>query len=101
MGDPPRAAGTKWQDAGVETGLNGRSFGHVGRAQPRRDTGMQRIVRFVTISALAMALTTVLAAEEKKPDATIKLSGGSVAAGVGVSWGSGTLTYKGKTHPID
>ena len=33
-----------------------------------------------------------------KPDATLKLSGKSVAAGVGYSWGSGTLTYKGKRH---
>ena len=62
---------------------------------------MRRTMRFMTIAALAVTLTTALAAEEKKPDATIKLSGGSVAAGVGFSWGSGTLTYKGKTHPID
>jgi len=39
-------------------------------------------------------------ADEKKPDATIRLSGGSVAAGLGVSWGSGTLTYQGKDYPI-
>src|SRR5262249_54807821 len=32
--------------------------------------------------------------------ATLKLSGGSVAAGLGVSWGSGTLTYQGKDYPI-
>ena len=34
------------------------------------------------------------------PDATIKFSGGSVAAGIGWSWGKGTLTYKGKEYPI-
>jgi hypothetical protein len=33
-------------------------------------------------------------------DATLRLSGGSVAAGIGWSWGSGTLTYKGKDYPI-
>src|SRR5262249_2968300 len=39
--------------------------------------------------------------EHKKPDATVQLSGGSIAAGVGVSWASGTLTYKGKKYPIE
>jgi hypothetical protein len=34
------------------------------------------------------------------PDATIQFSSGSVAAGIGFSWGSGTLRYKGKTYPI-
>src|SRR4030081_1549775 len=40
------------------------------------------------------------AAKEEKPDATVRLSGGSVAAGIGFSWGKGTLTYKGKDYPI-
>jgi hypothetical protein len=61
---------------------------------------MKRLVGFVTIAALSVALSAALA-EEKTPDATIKLSGGSVAAGIGVSWGSGTLTYKDKEYPID
>jgi hypothetical protein len=34
------------------------------------------------------------------PDATIRFSGGSVAIGIGWSWGGGTLTYKGKDYPI-
>jgi len=40
------------------------------------------------------------AAKEEKPDATIRLSGGGVAAGIGFSWGKGTLTYKGKNYPV-
>ncbi len=40
------------------------------------------------------------AAKHEKPDATIKLKGGSVAAGIGFSWGSGTLTYQGKEYPV-
>jgi hypothetical protein len=35
-----------------------------------------------------------------KADATIRLTSGSVAAGIGWSWGSGTVTYKGKEYPI-
>ena len=34
------------------------------------------------------------------PDATIRISSGSVAAGIGWSWGKGTLTYKGKEYPL-
>jgi hypothetical protein len=35
-----------------------------------------------------------------KPDATVSFEGGSVAAGIGYSWGSGTLHYKGKNYPL-
>ena len=62
---------------------------------------MKRIASFMAIAAFALALTSAFAAEEKTPDATLKLSGGSVAAGIGFSWGSGTLSYKGKEYPID
>jgi hypothetical protein len=40
------------------------------------------------------------AAPEGKPDATVRLNGGSFALGVGFSWGGGTLIYKGKEYPI-
>ena len=37
---------------------------------------------------------------ESGPDATLRLSGGSFALGIGFRWGSGTLTYKGKDYPV-
>jgi hypothetical protein len=37
---------------------------------------------------------------ESKPDATLRLSTGGFALGIGVSWGSGTLTYRGKDYPV-
>jgi hypothetical protein len=43
---------------------------------------------------------TQAATHQSKPDATLRLSGGSVAAGIGFSWGSGTLTYKGRDSPV-
>ena len=61
---------------------------------------MKRLMGFLTVAALSVALTMAWAGD-KKPDATIKLHAGSVAAGIGFSWGSGTLTYKGKEYPID
>jgi hypothetical protein len=42
-----------------------------------------------------------VARAEDQPDATIKLHGGSVAVGIGYSWGGGTLTYKGKTYEVE
>ena len=61
---------------------------------------MRRMIGLATIAALGLCLTIAHAAEEKTPDATLRLSGGSVAAGVGFSWGSGTLSYKGKEYPV-
>jgi len=58
------------------------------------------MIGLATIAALGFCLT-VARAEDKTPDATLKLSGGSVAAGVGISWGGGTLTYQGKDYPVD
>jgi hypothetical protein len=37
---------------------------------------------------------------ESKPDATLRLSTGGFALGIGVNWGSGTLTYQGKNYPV-
>ncbi len=34
------------------------------------------------------------------PDAVIELSGGSVSAGIGYSWGSGTLIFQGTRYPL-
>src|SRR5262245_11781626 len=50
-------------------------------------------------TCLLVALGTARAAE-KKPDATIHLSSKSVAAGVGFSWGKGTLKYQGKEYQL-
>ena len=54
------------------------------------------------IVAMLLAVSTGRAAEEKenKPDATVKMTGKSLAAGVGYSWGSGVLTYQGKDYPF-
>lgn len=61
---------------------------------------MRRVMAFMAVAALGLALG-VAQAEEKKVDATLKLEGGSIAAGIGLSWGKGTLTYQGKDYPVD
>src|SRR5947208_13749905 len=67
-------------------------------------------VKKIAALLLILALTTTIAGaakkesaapqKEGKPDATVRLSSGSFAAGIGFSWGKGTLTYKGKDYPI-
>lgn len=59
-----------------------------------------RLIGVVVVAVLATFIGSARADEAKTPDATIEFSGGSVAAGIGFSWGSGTLTYKGKAYPI-
>ena len=43
---------------------------------------------------------TFAAEHESKPDATLRLSGGSFALGIGFRWGSATLIYKAKEYPV-
>ena len=54
----------------------------------------------IVLLVLGVIAEFTQAAKHEKPDATIKLKGGSVAAGIGYSWGSGTLTYQGKEYPV-
>jgi hypothetical protein len=61
---------------------------------------MRRVAFALSVLSLCLPLSVAGAKEKAKPDGTIKLSAGSVAAGVGVSWGSGTLSYNGKSYPI-
>jgi hypothetical protein len=57
---------------------------------------LKKIGLLLVISGLIAGLAQAASAA----DATVRFSGGSVAAGIGWSWGKGTLTYKGKDYPI-
>jgi len=60
---------------------------------------MRRLMIGVIVAGgLVAALAGLAAAQSQR--ATLKLSDGSVAAGIGFSWGKGTLTYAGKTYPV-
>lgn len=43
-------------------------------------------------------LSTPVWADEEKPSGTVEVTSKSVAVGVGVTWGNGTLTYNGAPH---
>ena len=57
------------------------------------------------LAALALAVSPAVAGgadphAKNAATGTIELSGGGVALGVGVSWGKGTLTYRGQTYRL-
>ena len=61
----------------------------------------RRLTASIVVGGMFVLLAaSALAEDAKKPDATLKLSAGSVAVGIGWSWGHGTLTYKGKAHKV-
>jgi hypothetical protein len=58
-----------------------------------------KIFRGLTVAGvLVLIMTTRAFAVE--PDATVRMTGKSIAVGVGFSWGSGVLTYEGKEYPF-
>ena len=57
-------------------------------------------IKKIGLLLLVSGLLTGFAQAAAKADATIRISTGSVAAGIGWSWGKGTLTYKGKNYPL-
>ena len=62
---------------------------------------MRRVViGLVAVGSLVSLLVGLALAQAKKPDATLTLSEGTVAVGIGFSWGKGTLDYKGKKYPV-
>ena len=63
---------------------------------------MQRrwTIGLAVLGTLAFLLGATAIAEDKAPDATIHLSEGSVAAGIGWSWGRGEVNFQGKTYHV-
>ncbi len=58
------------------------------------------LLTVMTIS-LFLCLSGLALAQDKTPDATLELSQGQVAIGIGYSWGEGTLTYQGQKYPVE
>ena len=58
----------------------------------------QKTLGLAILGAMLLWAQTGHAAET--PDARVKMTGKSLAAGVGYSWGSGVLTFQGKDYPF-
>jgi hypothetical protein len=63
---------------------------------------MNNVKKIAVLVLVLAAMTgfTQAAKHHSGPDATLRLSTGGFAIGIGVNWGSGTLTYKGKNYPV-
>ena len=66
---------------------------------------MKRFALFTVITmTLLLCFSGLAIAQEKKAekkvDATLTMSEGQVALGIGYSWGNGVLTYEGKAYPF-
>jgi len=61
---------------------------------------MKRMISAALAAACIFAGPAMAFAAAEEPDATIDFSGGSVAVGVGYTWGKGTLHYQGRSIPV-
>jgi len=61
---------------------------------------LKKIAILSLVVAMMTSSTQAASHHHSGPDATLRLSGGSFALGIGFRWGSGTLSYKGKDYPV-
>ena len=62
---------------------------------------MKRFALFTVITmTLFVCLSGLAMAQDKKVDATLTMSEGQVAFGIGFNWGKGVLNYQGKEYPF-
>ena len=59
-----------------------------------------RIVSGIALFLVLALATTAVAAEKATPSGKVSIESRSIAAGVGVTWGDGNLTFKGKVYPF-
>jgi hypothetical protein len=59
-----------------------------------------KLTRFVLFLFAVAFATTAISGEARKPSGRVTMESKSVAAGIGVSWGDGKLTFKGKEYPF-
>src|SRR5215831_11261009 len=56
--------------------------------------------RFALFLFVAGFATTAMSAESLQPSGRVSIQSRSIAAGIGVTWGDGKLTFKGKDYPF-
>ncbi len=61
---------------------------------------MHRKRLFLSLAVLALLLLALAPGQAQAPSGTVSIELKGVAAGIGVSWGSGTLYFQGRTYPF-
>jgi hypothetical protein len=61
---------------------------------------MKRSLLGLMVVGMILLAAPLRHAVGQAPEGTVKMTGKSVAAGIGFSWGSGVLTYQGKEYPF-
>jgi hypothetical protein len=61
---------------------------------------VRTISRLALFSLVMAVATTAVAAEKAKPSGKVAMETKSIAAGIGVSWGDGKLSFGGKEYPF-
>lgn len=78
----------------------GASIGSAARPYLRTSWWTKTTIALAFCVSYSLVEVHSAAAQNYVPTATIELSGGSVAAGVGYTWGTGTLIFEGKSYPL-
>src|SRR6266487_858696 len=65
-----------------------------------REEHMHRTLAGILIAGSVLLLPNFSLVSAQVPDGTIKVTSRMVAQGVGLSWGEGVLTYKGRDYPF-
>ena len=61
---------------------------------------VRTVSRFALFFLVMAAATTAIAAEKATPSGKVTMQSTSIAVGIGVTWGDGKLTFKGKEYPF-
>jgi len=70
----------------------------LGIVQTQEKTLGRKLVGLIAGSVLLLLLISSASAQEA--DATVKITRRTVAEAIGLSWGEGVLSYKGKDYPF-
>ena len=61
---------------------------------------VRTVSRFALLLFVVALATTAISGEARKPSGRVTMESRSIAAGVGVTWGDGKLTFNGKDYPF-
>jgi hypothetical protein len=59
-----------------------------------------KVARFALFLFAVAFATTAIGGEARKPSGRVSIQSRSIAAGIGVTWGDGKLSFKGKDYPF-